>query len=74
MSNIELTYRATMAVITSWMSPSDHEADRDRGSVSIEQVLWYAAAAISVAVVAGVIWSQIQTTANTAVTNPTAPG
>ena len=47
--------------------------DRDRGAVSIEQVLWYAAAAVSVAVVAAIIWSQIRTTASTPVQSPSAP-
>jgi hypothetical protein len=46
---------------------------RDRGAVSIEQVLWYAAAAISVAVVAAIIWSQIRDTASTPVQSPSAP-
>jgi hypothetical protein len=45
----------------------------DRGAVSIEQVLWYAAAAISVAVVAAIIWSQIRETASTPVQSPSAP-
>jgi len=45
----------------------------DRGAVSIEQVLWYAAAAISVAVVAAIIWSQIRDTASTPVQAPSAP-
>jgi hypothetical protein len=48
-------------------------ASRDRGAVSIEQVLWYAAAAISVAVVAAIIWSQIRSTASTPVNQPSAP-
>jgi hypothetical protein len=48
-------------------------ARRDRGAVSIEQVLWYAAAAISVAVVAAIIWSQIRDTASTPVQSPSAP-
>jgi hypothetical protein len=48
-------------------------SDRDRGAVSIEQVLWYAAAAVSVAVVAAIIWSQIKSTASTGVTTPSAP-
>lgn len=48
-------------------------AARDRGAVSIEQVLWYAAAAISVAVVAAIIWGQIRTTASTPVQSPSAP-
>lgn len=45
----------------------------DRGAVSIEQVLWYAAAAISVAVVAAIIWSQVRDTASTPVQSPSAP-
>jgi branched-subunit amino acid ABC-type transport system permease component len=48
-------------------------AVRDRGAVSIEQVLWYAAAAISVAVVAAIIWGQIRETASTPVQSPSAP-
>lgn len=49
------------------------DADRDRGAVSIETVLWYAAAAVSVAVVAAIIWSQIRSTASTGVNTPSAP-
>lgn len=52
--------------------PSANEGT-DRGAVSIEQVLWYAAAAISVAVVAAIIWSQIRDTASTPVQAPSAP-
>ena len=50
-----------------------HDPAGDRGAVSIEQVLWYAAAAISVAVVAAIIWSQIRDTASTPVESPSAP-
>ena len=53
--------------------PSVAASDSDRGAVSIEQVLWYAAAAVSVAVVAAIIWSQIRTTASTPVQSPSAP-
>jgi hypothetical protein len=54
--------------------PADFDVERrDRGAVSIEQVLWYAAAAVSVAVVAAIIWSQIRTTASTPVQTPSAP-
>ena len=49
------------------------DSARDRGAVSIEHVLWYAAAAISVAVVAAIIWSQVRTTASTPVQSPSAP-
>ncbi len=45
----------------------------DAGAVSIEQVLWYAAAAVSVAVVAAIVWNQIRTTASTPVQQPSAP-
>ena len=47
--------------------------ERDRGAVSIEHVLWYAAAAVSVAVVAAIIWSQVRSTASTPVQSPSAP-
>ncbi len=53
--------------------PVDRTA-RDRGAVSIEQVLWYAAAAVSVAVIAAIIWSRIRDEANnTSVNTPSAP-
>jgi hypothetical protein len=51
----------------------DDPGSGDRGAVSIEQVLWYAAAAISVAVVATIIWSQIRDSASTPVQSPSAP-
>lgn len=53
-------------------APAPH-TERDRGAVSIETVLWYAAAAVSVAVVATIIWSQIKSTAGTGVNTPSAP-
>ncbi|RLE20287.1 MAG: hypothetical protein DRJ50_10955 [Actinobacteria bacterium] len=53
--------------------PNNRTTEHDRGAVSIEQVLWYAAAAVSVAVVATIIWSQIRTTASTPVQSPSAP-
>lgn len=49
------------------------EARRDRGAVSLEQALWYAAAAVAVAVVATIIWAQIRATASTPVDVPSAP-
>jgi hypothetical protein len=69
-----------MSLVNSWFAVIAHmigthagDPTRDRGAVSIEQVLWYAAAAISVAVVAAIIWSQIRTTASTPVQSPSAP-
>jgi len=48
-------------------------AERDRGAVSLEQVLWFVAAGVSVAVVAGIIWTQIRNQAETPVVPPAAP-
>jgi len=62
------TMRAAFAPIT-----ADDRSQGDRGAVSIEHVLWYAAAAISVAVVAAIIWNQVRTTASTPVQSPSAP-
>lgn len=36
----------------------------DRGAVSLEQVLWFVAVGVSVAVVATILWTQIIDTAN----------
>jgi hypothetical protein len=46
---------------------------RDRGAVSLEQVLWFVAAGVAVAVIAGILWSAIETEANTPIVPPTAP-
>ena len=54
------------------LGPSDDDR-RDRGAVSLEQALWYAAAAVAVAVVAAIIWSQVRSTASTPVDVPSAP-
>lgn len=81
-TDIELILAATVAAVAGMvkrLGPPGNDptatVDRavDRGAVSIEQVLWYAAAAISVAVVAAIIWSQIRTTASTPVQAPSAP-
>ena len=53
--------------------PPARRLQGETGAVSIEQVLWYAAAAVSVAVVAAIIWNQIRTTASTPVQSPSAP-
>jgi hypothetical protein len=49
------------------------ESERDRGAVSLEQVLWFVAAGVSVAVIAGVLWSQIKDRADDPITPPAAP-
>jgi hypothetical protein len=44
-----------------------------RGAVSLEQVLWFVAAGVSVAVIAGIIWAQIMSQASTPINAPSAP-
>ena len=45
--------------------------ERDRGAVSLEQVLWFVAAGVAVAVIAGIVWAKIRDQANT---DPAVPG
>ena len=52
---------------------AEDATDRDRGAVSLEQVLWFVAAGVSVAVIAGVLWSQIKDRADDPITPPAAP-
>lgn len=47
--------------------------DRDRGAVSLEQVLWFVAAGVSVAVIAAILWNQIRDQAESDVDVPVAP-
>ena len=54
-------------------STNDHARERDRGAVSLEQVLWFVAAGVSVAVIAGVLWAQIKDRADDPITPPAAP-
>jgi hypothetical protein len=71
-----LTFTAVLHVVYARLAErlTDRgDLSRDRGAVSIEHVLWYAAAAVSVAVVAAIIWSQVRTTASTPVQSPSAP-
>ena len=46
---------------------------RDRGAVSLEQVLWFVAAGAGVAVIAAILWNKIRDEANTPVQTPSAP-
>jgi hypothetical protein len=51
----------------------DRGIDRDRGAVSLEQVLWFVAAGVSVAVIAAILWAQIRDKADDPVMTPVAP-
>lgn len=53
--------------------PADPTPIRDRGAVSLEQVLWFVAAGVSVAVIASILWSQIKTEAEKPVDSPSSP-
>jgi hypothetical protein len=46
---------------------------RDRGAVSLEQVLWFAAAGVSVAVIATILWGQIRDKADDPIISPSSP-
>jgi hypothetical protein len=55
------------------LRPQGVGEERDRGAVSLEQVLWFVAAGVAVAVIAGILWSKIKTEANKSIQAPTAP-
>ena len=57
--NIELMLTAIVHTVYGQLrrlAPID--ADRDRGAVSLEQVLWFVAAGVAVAVIAGILWAR----------------
>jgi hypothetical protein len=51
----------------------DVAATRDRGAVSLEQVLWFVAAGVSVAVIAAILWGQIKDKADDPIISPSSP-
>jgi hypothetical protein len=68
-------YAAARSLIVR-IEPPDAAAasvDRDRGAVSLEQVLWFVAAGASVAVIAAILWRQIRDEAEKTPTSPIAP-
>ena len=77
--NIELMLSALTHVIYGQLrrlTPDARNGDvgeSDRGAVSLEQVLWFVAAGVAVAVIAGVLWSKIKTEAEKPIQAPTAP-
>ena len=68
-------YRAALAATGRLQAgaPDQPAPERDRGAVSLEQVLWFVAAGVSVAVIAGVLWAQIKDRADDPITPPAAP-
>lgn len=65
-------YDALLGVAGRRNTADDH-LERDRGAVSLEQVLWFVAAGVSVAVIASILWNEIRDQANTTVETPDAP-
>ncbi len=51
----------------------DGDLERDRGAVSLEQVLWFVAAGVAVAVIANVLWQRIGEQANEDIILPQPP-
>ena len=49
----------TLLGVTGRRGRADETAERDRGAVSLEQVLWFAAAGVAVAVIAGILFQRI---------------
>jgi len=71
------THQVYAALLTIFgVSPTEErDEDRDRGAVSLEQVLWFVAVGVGVAVIAGILWTRIRNTAEETdnVNQPTAP-
>ncbi len=75
MTELPLVFTAVTHVLRGWLDTviPDAPGGRDRGAVSLEQVLWFVAAGVSVAVVAAIVWSQIRDQADAPINTPTAP-
>ena len=58
---------------TSDVTADGRRLSGNRGAVSLEQVLWFVASGVSVAVVAGVLWGRIREQAETPIQPPSAP-
>lgn len=72
--NIELMLSAlTHSIYGRFRRFTTGHAEGDNGAVSLEQVLWFVAAGVAVAVIAGVLWGKIKTEADKPIQAPTAP-
>jgi hypothetical protein len=72
--NVELVLTAIVHTVYGQLrrlAPS--EGERDRGAVSLEQVLWFVAAGVAVAVIAAILWGKIRTEAEKPIQAPSAP-
>lgn len=72
--NIELMLSALTHVVYGQLRRFTSVGDnQDRGAVSLEQVLWFVAAGVAVAVIAGILWGKIKTEAEKPIQAPSAP-
>ena len=72
--NIELTLTAIVHTVYGQLRRlTASDGERDRGAVSLEQVLWFVAAGVAVAVIAGILWGKIKTEADKSIQAPSAP-
>jgi hypothetical protein len=72
--NIELMLTAfTHLVYSQLLRLTDDHHARDRGAVSLEQVLWFVAAGVAVAVIATILWGKVKAEAEKPIQAPTAP-
>ena len=72
--NIELMLSAFTHVIYGQLRRFTTDGEhKDRGAVSLEQVLWFVAAGVAVAVIAGILWGKIKTEAEKPIQAPSAP-
>ena len=55
-----------------WANARDTSRD-DRGSASVEHILWYVAAGLGTVAVAAIIWAAIRTKASEPLPSPAAP-
>ncbi|HEY0518735.1 MAG TPA: hypothetical protein VGC84_04515 [Ilumatobacteraceae bacterium] len=72
--NIQLMLSAMTHVIYGHLRRfTSHDDASDRGAVSLEQVLWFVAAGVAVAVIASILWGKIKTEAEKPIQPPSAP-
>jgi len=72
--NIELMLTAfTHLVYSHLLRLTDDHQDRDRGAVSLEQVLWFVAAGVAVDVIATILWGKVKAEAEKPIQAPSAP-
>ena len=55
---------ARLRWLTGTAATTSEPSGRDRGAVSLEQVLWFVAAGAAVAGIAAIIWAKVRSAAN----------